>query len=88
MGTQLAYNIRVLGNNPGNVFGTKEGGGILTLHCSGDTDSSRSEDYETEEGSQDNETGSFCARNVEVIDADCLSLENIRVKQTSRLKFS
>ena len=64
--------------NSRDVFGTKEGGGILTLHYPGDTDSS--EDYETEEGSQDNETGSFCARNVEVIDVDCLSLEN-RVNQ-------
>ena len=78
LGTQLAYNIGVLGNNSRDVLGTKEGGGILTLHYPGGTDSS--EDYETEEGSQDNETGSFCARNVEVIDVDCLSLEN-RVNQ-------
>ena len=80
MGTQLAYNIGVLGNNPRGVLGTKEGGGLLTRHCSGDTDSSSFEDYGTEEGSQDNETGSFCDRNVEVIDVDCLSLETITVK--------
>ena len=71
----------------GVTLGTGLKGDDLLLHCTEDTDSDSSFRCDDEEDSKENESRSAYARNVDIIDVDCLALENLKEEQDKKLEI-
>ena len=71
---------------PGGTLNTREGIDTYALYCTEGTDSDCSY-YIDEEGRQEFEVGSVCARAVDAVDIDCLTPESIRIEQDNQTEI-
>ena len=85
--TQFSCYIGVPETTLGGTLGTRLKGDDLLLHCTEDTDSDSSFSCDDEEESEENESGSAYARNVDIIDVDCLARENVKDEQDKQLEI-